>query len=255
MHHPAGGSLPAPERLRVSGLAVLGGLVACCQPAPAQQPTGLVAPAPFEAVYAWKWHDITVAVSTLRFEQVEGSSWRSSSSAEPRGLGRLYPIHPKLQSLMQIDAQGVRPLHYQADDGTSGNSRGADVRFDWEAMHASGRYSGAAVDLALRAGVQDDLSVQIAMLADVRAGRVPQNLSIIDKNTIRDYDYRRLGEETIATALGSIATVVFASQHPGSPRITRFWCAPARGFVPLKVEQRIGEEVQWSMQIMSLTGG
>jgi hypothetical protein len=247
--------VPEPRPASALALALLGALLAWCRPGSAQEAPGPVAPAPFEAVYAWKWHDITVAVSTLRFEQVEGSSWRSSSSAEPRGLGRLYPIRPKLQSLMRIDAQGVRPLHYQADDGTSGNSRGADVSFDWDAMHASGHYSGAVVDLPLRAGVQDDLSVQIAMLAAVRAGHVPQNLSIIDKNTIRDYDYRRLGEETILTALGSLETVVYASQHPGSPRITRFWCAPARGYVPLKVEQRIGEDVQWSMQIISLTGG
>jgi len=160
-----------------------------------------------------------------------------------------------LQSLMRIDAQGVRPLHFEAVDGTAGNSRGANVNFDWNAMHASGVYSSTALDLTLRPGVQDDLSVQIAMLAAVRAGRVPQNLSIIDKNTIRDYDYRRAGEETIATTLGSVDTVVYSSQHPGSPRITRFWCAPTRGYVPLKIEQRIGEDVQWSMQIISLTGG
>jgi hypothetical protein len=251
--------LPARERQRATGLALalalLGGLGSHCHTAAAQDAPLYAPPAPFEAVYAWRWHDITVAVSTLRFEQVEGSSWRSISSAEPRGLGRLYPIHPKLQSLMRIDAQGVRPLHYQAEDGTSGNSRGADVRFDWEAMHASGVYSGAAVDLALRPGVQDDLSVQIAMLAAVRAGHIPQNLSIIDKNTIRDYDYRLVGAERIDTALGSIDTTVYASQHPGSPRITRFWCAPSRGDVPLKIEQRIGEDVQWSMQIITLTAG
>jgi hypothetical protein len=249
--------VPAPEPHRRAGLvlALLGGLAAWCAPGLAQEPAAIVAPAPFQAVYAWKWHDITVAVSTLRFEQVEGSSWRSSSSAEPRGLGRLYPVRPKLQSLMRIDATGVWPLHYQAEDGTSGNARGADVRFDWDAMRASGVYSGAAVDLPLRPGVQDDLSVQIAMLAAVRAGRVPQNLSIIDKNTIRDYDYRRLGEERIVTALGTVDTVIYASQHPGSPRITRFWCASEHGYVPVKIEQRIGEDVQWSMQIRSLSGG
>src|ERR1700690_1312082 len=182
---PAGGSVRAAESGHRPALALSlwGSLAAWCAPLPAQDTAAVVAPAPFEAVYAWKWHDITVAVSTLGFEQGDGSTWRSSSSSEPRGLGRLYPIRPKLQSLMVVEAQGVRPLHYQAEDGTAGNSRGADVRFDWDAMHASGTYSGAAIDLALHPGVQDDLSVQIAMLAAVRAGRVPQNLSIIDRNT------------------------------------------------------------------------
>jgi uncharacterized protein DUF3108 len=247
----------APELRRplALGLALWGGIAACCAPVAAQDTAAVAAPAPFEAVYAWKWHDITVAVSTLRFEQVDGSTWRSSSSSEPRGLGRLYPIRPKLQSLMRVDSDGVRPLHYQAEDGTAGNSRGANVRFDWDAMHASGTYNGTAIDLALHPGVQDDLSVQIAMLAAVRAGHVPQNLSIIDRNTIRDYDYRQLAPQQIMTALGAVDAVVYSSQHPGSPRITRFWCAPEHGYVPLKVEQRIGDDVQWSMEIMRLTGG
>jgi len=247
--------VPEPRRRPALVLALWTGLAAWCASGSAEESPPPTAPAPFEAVYAWKWHDITVAVSTLRFEQVDEHTWRSSSSAEPRGLGVLYPLRPKLSSLMRIDAQGVRPLHFQADDGTSGNGRGSDVLFDWDAMRASGRYSGTPVDLALRPGVQDDLSVQIALLAAVRADQVPQNLSIIDKNTIRDYDYRRLGEEHIATALGSLDTVVYSSQHPGSPRITRFWCAPTHGEVPVKIEQRIGDDVQWSMQIMRLTGG
>jgi hypothetical protein len=47
--------------------------------------------------------------------------------------------------------------------------------------------------------------------------------------------------------------VVYRAQKAGSPRVTRFWCAPDRGYVPLKVEQTRGDEVQWTLEIERLT--
>jgi hypothetical protein len=46
---------------------------------------------------------------------------------------------------------------------------------------------------------------------------------------------------------------VYRAQKAYSPRVTRFWCAPERGYVPMKVEQTKGKDVQWTMQIQSLT--
>ena len=34
--------------------------------------------------------------------------------------------------------------------------------------------------------------------------------------------------------------------------MTRFWCAPDRGYIPLKVEQTRGKDVEWTMEIRSL---
>lgn len=207
---------------------------------------------PFEASYTWIWHGAPVAVSTLKLEARQADTWSYVSSSEPRGLGFLYPLRPRLESLMRVDDLGVQPLHYHATDGTSSNQRGADVTFDWDAGRATGVYEGVPVDLALKRGVQDDLSIQIALLYALRQGRVPANLSMIDKNSIRDYDYRLERTETIDTRLGRVDTVVYASQHPGSPRITRFWCAPSKGYVPMRVQQKRIDSVEWSMEIEAL---
>ena len=207
---------------------------------------------PFQASYAWTWHGARVAVSTLRLEQRADGSWIYSSHSEPRGLGFLYPVRPKLESVMRIVDDGIQPLHYRATDGTSANERGADVTFDWDAAHASGIYENVKVDLPLKAGVQDDLSIQVALMYALRQGRVPATLSMIDKNSIRDYSYRQQGTATITTRLGSIDTVIYASHHEGSPRTTRFWCAPSRGYVPMRVEQQRLDEVEWSMAIETL---
>jgi hypothetical protein len=207
---------------------------------------------PFTASYSWSWHGAVIAVSTLKLEQRQGDTWIYSSSSEPRGLGNLYPMRPNLRSVLRVTDQGVQPLSYHATDGTSGNARGADVTFDWDARHASGVYEGVKVDLALKSGVQDDLSIQIALLYALRQGRTPAGLSMIDKNSIRDYDYQREGEQTIDTKLGRIDTVIYASRHPNSPRVTRFWCAPSKGYIPMRVEQKRIDSVEWTLEIQSL---
>jgi len=87
----------------------------------------------------------------------------------------------------------------------------------------------------------------------LRQGRAPGVLSLIDKNSIRDYSYTREGEESIATHLGQLPTVVYASHHAGSPRVTRFWCAPSKGFLPVRIQQKRLDSVEWTMEIQSLT--
>jgi hypothetical protein len=202
---------------------------------------------PFEASYAWSWHGATVAISKLKLEHHGGNTWIYSSTSEPRGLGYLYPMRPALRSTLRITDQGVQPLSFKADGG--GADHNANVTFDWSAGRANGVYEGAAVDMPITPGIQDDLSVQIAMMVELLHGRTPEQLSMIDKNSTREYRYQREGAQAIETALGRIDTVIYSSQHPGSPRVTRFWCAPSMGYLPLRVEQKRADSVEWSMDI------
>lgn len=208
--------------------------------------------APFQASYTWIWHGAPVAVSTLQLEPAGDGTWIYSSDSEPRGLGFLYPMRPRLRSVLRISDQSVQPLHYHATDGTSGNTRGADVTFDWKNARATGTYDGVAVDLELKPGAQDDLSMQIALLYALRHGQLPTRLSMIDRNSLRDYEYRQEGTEALHTQLGIVDTVIYASQHPGSPRITRFWCSPSKGYVPMRVQQKRLDAVEWTMEIRTL---
>ena len=63
------------------------------------------------------------------------------------------------------------------------------------------------------------------------------------------------GEETLATPIGEFRTLVFRSTRPGSDTGTYFWCAPALGFLPVKVERREGAKVQWSMSLVTASTG
>jgi hypothetical protein len=218
----------------------------------ADEPSGSGDLQPFEASYTWNFKGMTVAVSTLKLEHGTGDTWTYSSRSEPRGLGRLFSQRPVMRSVMQVMGDEVKPLEYHADAGNGSTDRNADLKFDWSAGRVTGTYENTKVDLALKPGIEDDLSVQIGMMVQLLHGHTPDNLAMVDKNQVREYHYTREGEDTIDTAVGHIKTVIYASQRTGSPRTTRFWCAPDKGYIPLRVEQKRVDQVEWRMDIQSL---
>jgi Protein of unknown function (DUF3108) len=207
---------------------------------------------PYQASYQGIWHGMTVAVSDLKLEQT-GATWTYSSSSTPRGIGRLAAgiFPPRQVSIVRVTTAGVQPLSYKSTGGEAAKS--IDLSYDWRAARVTGSYEGAPVDQPLTADVQDDASVQLALTVELLAGRTPSSFRIIDRDGTRQYQFARDGEATLHTPLGDIATVVYRSQKAHSPRITRFWCAPDRGYIPIKVQQTRGDEVQWTLEIESLT--
>jgi len=226
------------------------GLLALC---------GIGAPAfadelkPFDASYTWIWHGMTVAVSSLHLEHQEGNKWVYRSKSDPRGMGRLFSERPVQESVLEVTDAGVHPLTYKADDGTSATKRDANVTFDWEHNHMTGVNEDAKVDMPLPPGVQDDLSVQIALMVELLRGHTPDKFSLLSGNSVREYRYSKDGEETLTTPIGTIKTVIYRSEKQYSPRVTRFWCAPSLGYIPLRVQQTKGkDDIEWTMQVQSV---
>jgi hypothetical protein len=205
---------------------------------------------PFEATDAWMWHGMTVAVSTLKLEH-QGDTWVYTSKSSPRGIGKIYSQRPVQKSVMRLTDNGVQPLSYDADDGTPSTKRDAHVKFDWDNGRATGTYEDNKVDLPLHPGIQDDASVQVELMVELLAGREPQKFQMQYDNTVREGVYLREREESIDTPIGKVDTIVYGAQKIGSPRVTRFWCAPSRGYIPMRVEQKKDDDVQWTMQLQS----
>ena len=206
---------------------------------------------PYTATYNGIWKGITVAVSTLKLERTD-DTWTFSSRSEPRGIGRMASgVFPPLQvSVVRVTDQGVLPQSFKSSGGDP--NKGIQLNYDWETHRVTGVYEGTEVSLPLTPQVQDDGSVQLALMVELLAGRTPPTLQLIDKNNVREYQFTRDGEATLKTALGDVPTLIFKSQKKHSPRITRFWCAPDRGYVPMRVQQKKGDDVQWTLEIQTL---
>jgi Protein of unknown function (DUF3108) len=207
---------------------------------------------PYTATYSGIWHGMTVAVSTLKLEQT-GDTWTFSSRSEPRGIGRVASgVFPPLQvSVVRVTDRGVLPQSFKSSGGDQGKS--IELNYDWQTHKVTGTYEGTQVDLPLTPQVQDDGSVQLGLMVELLAGHTPPGVQLIDKNSVREYQFTRDGEATIKTAMGDVRTVIFKSQKKYSPRVTRFWCASDRGYIPMRVQQKRDDDVQWTLEIQSLT--
>lgn len=207
---------------------------------------------PFEASYAFIWNGITAGISTFTLRQESGQEWTYVSRNQPQGLARLYSKASwTLSSRMNVGAEGVRPLLYTATDPDNGAVKG-EVHFDWEANRATGTAEGKKVDLPLRPGVQDDLSMQISLISALENDQMPKGISLFDVNGIRDYSFERVGTETLHTPVGDIATIIYRTHKAYSPRSNRYWCAPEFGYVPVQVEQQNKGEVAWTLKLRSM---
>ena len=192
----------------------------------------------FEATYAASGHGLD-GTSIVRLTQTGPQEWTYSSTNEPHGILRLFlPDKIISESRMRIDGNDVQPLSYRADDAAGRSSRGIDIHFDWDKNRVTGTAEGQAIDMALSPGVQDDLSVQIALIAQLVNGVTPTGFLLFDKSGIRNYRYSRDSAEVLDTPMGKIPTIIYRSQKDGSPRVTHFWCAPSLGYVPVRAEQR-----------------
>jgi Protein of unknown function (DUF3108) len=207
---------------------------------------------PFDASYEWSWKGMTVAVSSVKLEK-SGDTWTYTSRSEPRGLGNLFSERPHTVSVFKLTPAGVQPQSYKATDGTSADKRAVDLKYDWSSLRLTGVYEQAKIDLPLTPDVQDDASVQVALMVELLGGRTPDHFSLLSDNKLRVYHYKREGEATVKTPFGDVPTIIYSSQADYSPRITRFWCAPERGYVPMRVEQKKGNDVQWTMEVKSFT--
>jgi hypothetical protein len=207
---------------------------------------------PYTATYNGIWNGMTVAVSTLKLEQT-GDTWTFSSRSEPRGIGKIASgVFPPLQvSVVRVTDKGVQPQSFKSSGGDP--NKGIQLNYDWQAHRVTGVYEGTQVSLPLTPQMQDDGSVQLALMVELLAGRTPPTVQLIDKNNVREYDFSSDGEATIKTPMGDVHTAVFKSQKKYSPRITRFWCAPEHGYIPMKVQQTKDGSVQWTLEIQSLT--
>jgi hypothetical protein len=207
---------------------------------------------PYQASYNIVWKGMTAGVATMTLANPGGAQWVYDSVTEPRGLFRAFTDALKQHSEMELTADGIRPLRYVGEDGSASANRDINLTFDWQRLHVSGTAAGEAVDAAVAPGTQDDLSVQIALTHALDNGATPASFSTYGDSGARDYKYTREGTESLTTPIGALETIIYRAQRQGSPRSTRYWCAPSLGYLPLRAQQRRNDEVEWTMEIRAL---
>jgi hypothetical protein len=206
--------------------------------------------APFAAHYQADWKTINVGTSDLELkEDTEPGRYLYTWTITAHGIFRMVYRDDLVQkSWFGIHAGHVRPSKYLAVDGSS--SVGLD--FDWDGGRVRGTSETKPVDLTLKDGTQDVMSIQIEVMLDLKRGTLPKTFQIIDKDQTKEFIYTDEGPAKIRTALGPLDTIAVSSQRVGNSRILRMWFAPSLGFIPVQAERYRDGKLEFAMRIKTL---
>lgn len=196
--------------------------------------------APYVADYDVKYGRFSVGSSRTTLAR-DGDGWVLESATNASGLYRMIAGGTLRQrSEFEMTSDGPRPLSYLFDDGSKDTERDVSLQFDWAAHRVRGIAEDERVDLEAVDGLQDAASMQALVIAQLRAGREPGVVAMIEKDKVKYYRYTRVRSETLHTAIGELETVVYRSARDGSDRQTLTWHAPSLGFAAVQAEQLVG---------------
>src|SRR5450631_510458 len=235
-------------------------LAMSCAAIAAAQPPAATAPeasrenadagiAPFSAHYVAEWKNLTVGSSDLELKRdAEPGHYIYKWIVSARGIFRLvYSDDVIQQSWFTIVDQRVRPDKYLASQGSSR----VIFDFDWTEGRARGFSEEKPVDLTLKPGTQDLMSIQIEVMLALKSGKLPKVFQIIDKDQLKDFAYTLEGPAVLKTGIGQFDTIVVSSRRTGNDRMLRMWFAPSLGFLPLQAERSRGGKLEFAMRIRS----
>ena len=209
---------------------------------------------PYTARYQVSYRGLNGGEIEASFRRAkEPNQWQYETHAFPSLLGRLA-VSTAARELgrMEITPAGVRPLFFEFEDGSAAGEKDVHVFYDWAAGKATGTAKGTTVALDLLPGTQDTASVQAAMIQELLAGRKPQSFRLITGNKVHDYRYWTEGTQQVSTPYGKFEAVVWASQRPGSNRVSKVWHAPALGYVPVQAIQYRKGKAEVEMKLLRL---
>ena len=196
-------------------------------------------PQPFVATYEVTYRGLSAGTLTLTFRP-DGPDGRYvyESRVGPSLLARFVVGADALErSIMEIGADGIRPLEWTLDDGKRGTARDGALKFDWSNGTVTGRVEDKPVELPIEPGVQDRLSIQIAVASALLRGEEPGEIRLIDDNRIKHYTYTKKDAVPLDTKLGKLETLLYESVRAKSDRVSRFWLSAHSEFLPVRVEQ------------------
>ena len=206
--------------------------------------------APFIAHYQADWKGISVGTSDIQLTRgAEPGQYMYTWTITARGIFRVaYRDDLVQKSWLTMTGDHVRPDKYHGKEGSST----VELNFDWQNMRATGLSETKPVDLKLKEGTQDVMSIQVEVMLNLKHGNLPKTFEIIDKDQLKEFNYTQEGNAKIRTAIGELDTVIVTSQRTGNNRILRMWFAPSLGFVPVQAERSRDGKVEIAMRIKSV---
>lgn len=244
---PPGGELRGALRRASLGIRAAGSyhshmlipvLRALCLAALLGLPAAAVALTSFRAEYDLSRGVVTLGqMSRVLVIDDDTQRYRFESTMETKGLVALFADARVVEiSAGRIEPAGFVPERYSYDK--QGTKKDYELEFDYTRNLVRRSDAGAAWQAAMPTRLLDKLSYQAQLMFDLASSPQALRYDIADKSRLKEYHIQVLGSETVETGLGKFDTVKLTREKAGSKRRTVVWCAPALGWMAVKVEHR-----------------
>jgi len=212
---------------------------------------------PYVATYAVTYRGLSAGTLRMELKREPGSDRHIfETRANPSVLARLVIGRDAVErTVFESTPEGIRPIEWTLEDGKSGTDGDGHLKFDWAANRVVGEYEGKPVELPTQPGLQDRLSMQVAVSDELVRGREPKSVLMVNGDTANQYTYVRGTTQELDTKIGKLETVIFESTRPGSSRVSKVWHAPSLEYLPVRAEQIRKGKVETVMVLVSYERG
>jgi hypothetical protein len=167
----------------------------------------------FDARYRVRWGPLSGSVTTQLQATQEPGIYEYSVTSKARGLAGLFRKSAAAErSRFRLSGGRPQPLEYSRSDGKGESEGQSTVSFDWQTRLAHSVHEGQPAELDMETGMHDRLTADVAAMMDLRAGNKLNTYHLVDRNTIRSYEFRHLGTETVEE-VSPPATRIDAQRH------------------------------------------
>ena len=136
-----------------------------------------------------------------------------------------------------------------------GRDRVNSATFDHDTGWVDSRREDRSYRLPLKQSLLDKQNYQIQLRHDLINNISPLVYDVLDGKRIKQYRFRRLGNETISTPLGPLETVKVERVREDSERETRLWFATQWNHMVVKLVQIDEDDQRFQIDVIQFSVG
>lgn len=209
----------------------------------------------FSAVYKVKKGAFTIGETKRTLSRQGDNRYLFESITRPAGFGHLLTdgqVIERSEWRFRPQDHLIQPLIYTYFNSGGEKKRDARLAFDWQKHTVTNTINGEPWKMPLVDGTQDKLVYQLRVMADLGNGGTQLNYPVADGGKLKTYQLQIVGKETIRTELGLFDTLRIQRTH--GKRVTTLWCAKKLSYLPVRIEQRKGNDSPVKAILTSVTG-
>ena len=202
----------------------------------------------FEATYEVLHNEFYLGDAVRTLEHKDGQALIYRSHTSPKGIAKAFVSDIIDEtSTIKINNNRFQPTLYAYNQHGGKKDKIFQLKFDWNAKKLWNSYKEKT--FPLKAETHDVLSFQLQLMQDMQAGKKFISYTIADKKRVDSYQLTQARTEKVETPMKTLSAVKMVSNKIRGKTQFIIWCAPALGYLPIKV-MKIDEDGDESVVIL-----